>query len=64
MQSRRNRQGLLGRWAPIALYALIGGLLVAWWRGAAWLEHLPTVLAVLWVTGGIAWWFRTVVDLT
>ena len=48
----------------LALYALIGGLLVAWWRGAAWLEHLPTVLAVLWVTGGIAWWFRTVVDLT
>ena len=23
MQSRRSRQGLLGRWAPIALYALI-----------------------------------------
>jgi hypothetical protein len=47
----------------LALYALIGGLLVAWWRRAAWLEHLPTVLAVLWITGGIAWWFRTVVDL-
>jgi uncharacterized protein (DUF983 family) len=48
----------------LGLYALIGGLLVAWWRGVAWLEHLPTVLAVLWITGGIAWWFRTVVDLT
>ena len=23
MQSRRSRQGLLGRWAPMALYALI-----------------------------------------
>lgn len=48
----------------LAVYALIAGLLVAWRRGAVWLEHLPAVLAVLWITGGIAWWFRTVVDLT
>ena len=48
----------------LAVYALIAGLLVAWRRGAGWLEHLPTVLAVLWVTAGTAWWFRTVVDLT
>ena len=47
----------------LALSALIAGLLVAWWQGAAWLEHVPTVLAVLWITGGVAWWFRTVVDL-
>jgi hypothetical protein len=47
----------------LALFALMAGLVVAWWRGAVWLEHLPTVLAVLWITGGLAWWFRTVVDL-
>jgi len=47
----------------LSLFALVAGLLVAWWRGASWLEHLPIVLAVLWITGGIGWWFRTVVDL-
>jgi hypothetical protein len=47
----------------LVLFALMAGLVVAWWRGAVWLEHLPTVLAVLWITGGLAWWFRTVVDL-
>ena len=48
----------------LAVYAVIAGLVVAWRRGAGWLAHIPTVLAMLWITGGIAWWFRTVVDLT
>ena len=47
----------------LALYALTAVLLVAWWRGAAWLKHLPVVLAVLWIVGGIAWWLRTVGEL-
>ena len=47
----------------LTLFALIAALLVAWWRGVGWLEHLPTVLAFLWITGGTAWWLRTVVDL-
>jgi UDP-N-acetylmuramyl pentapeptide phosphotransferase/UDP-N-acetylglucosamine-1-phosphate transferase len=48
---------------PLALYALIAAALVAWWRRAEWLRHMPTVLAVLWIAGGIGW-LRTVVDLT
>jgi hypothetical protein len=47
----------------LTLYALLAGLLLAWWRGAAWLEHLPTAFAFLWITGGTVWWLRTVVDL-
>jgi len=47
----------------LTLYALIAGLLVAWWRGAAWLENLPTAFAFLWITGGTAWWLGTMADL-
>jgi hypothetical protein len=48
----------------LALLSLVAVLLVAWWRRAAWLKHLSTVLAVLWVVGGIGWWLRTVIGLT
>lgn len=48
----------------LALFALLAFLIVAWWRRADWLKHLPAVLAVLWIVGGIAWWLRTVGDLT
>ena len=61
-------QGLVGLFGMdafrLALYALLALLLVAWWRGASWLKHLPAVLAVLWIVGGGAWWLRTVAELT
>jgi hypothetical protein len=61
-------QGLIGAFGMdvlrLALYFFIAVLLVAWWRRAAWLKHLPAVLAVLWIVGGGGWWLRTVAELT
>lgn len=61
-------QGLVGVFGMdalrLALFVLIAVLLVAWWRRSAWLEHLPAVLAVLWIVGGGGWWLRTVTELT
>ena len=48
----------------LALFAFLAALIVAFWRRADWLKHLPAVLAVIWIVGGIAWWTRTVGDLT
>ena len=61
-------QGLVGVFEMdvlrLALYLSTSVLLVAWWRRAGWLKHVPAVLAVLWIVGGGGWWLRTVVDLT
>ena len=61
-------QGLSGDFGTdvsrLALYVFAAVLLVAWWRRAEWLKHLPAVLAVIWIAGGLAWWLQTVGDLT
>ena len=61
-------QGLAGDFGTdvlrLALYVFAAVLLVAWWRRAEWLKHLPVVLAVLWIVGGIAWWLQAVGEVT
>lgn len=60
--------GLIGAFGldplRLILYTVIAGLVIAWWRGAVWLKHFPSVFAILWIAGGSIWWLRTVAELT